>query len=90
MRLEIADLATGALIQVADTIPSSEFLGQAQFFDQYSRGASPWSPDGRSLAFASVDEASDAAWIYVARVGEDGRAQVQRLAEGDVAFWSPR
>ena len=90
VRLEIADVSTGALIRVADTIPSSEFLSAAQFFDQYSRGASPWSPDGRSLAFVSVDEASDAAWIYVARVGEDGRAQVQRLAEGGLATWSPR
>jgi Tol biopolymer transport system component len=90
LRLEIADVTTGALIQVADTIPSGEFLGQLQFFDQYSRGASPWSPDGRSLTFVSVDEASDATWIYAARVGEDGRAQIQRLVEGGLAFWSPR
>ena len=90
MRLEIADVTTGALIRVADIIPSGEFLGQLQFFDQYSRGASPWSPDGRSLTFVSVDEASDAAWIYAARVGEDGRTQIQRLVEGGLAFWSPR
>lgn len=90
MRLEIADVATGALVQVADTIPSGDFLNMLQFFDQYSRGASPWSPDGRSLTFVSVDVATDAAWIYVARVGEDGRAQIRRLAEGGLAFWSPR
>jgi len=90
MRLEIADVTTGALIRVADTIPSGDFLNMLQFFDQYSRGASPWSPDGRSLTFVSVDQFSDTAWIYAARVGEDGRAQVQRLAEGGLAFWSPR
>lgn len=90
MRLEIADVTTGALVRVADTIPSGDFLNMLQFFDQYSRGASPWSPDGRSLAFVSVDEATDAAWIYVARVGEDGRAQVERLVEGGLASWSPR
>lgn len=90
VRLEIADVSTGAFIRVADTIPSGEFLNAVPFFDQYSRGASPWSPDGRSLAFVSVDEISDAAWIYVARVGEDGRAQVQRLVEGGLASWSPR
>lgn len=90
MRLEIADVTTGVLVRVADTIPSGDFLNMLQFFDQYSRGASPWSPDGRSLAFVSVDEATDAAWIYVARVGEDGRAQVERLVEGGLASWSPR
>ena len=90
MRLEIADVTTGALVRVADTIPSGDFLNMLQFFDQYSRGASPWSPDGRSLAFVSVDEATDAAWIYVARVGEDGRAQVERLVKGGLASWSPR
>ncbi|MEO6063795.1 MAG: hypothetical protein ABIQ99_17830 [Thermoflexales bacterium] len=90
MRLEIADITTGALIRVADTVPSGDFLNMLQFFDQYSRGASPWSPDGRSLAFVSVDAATDAAWVYVARVGEDGKVQIQRLVEGGLAFWSPR
>ncbi len=90
MRLEIIDVVTGAVFRVADTIPTPDFLRVAQFFDQYSRAVSPWSPDGRSLTFVSVAGDGETSWVYISSMGEDDRIRVRRLTQGTLSFWSPR
>ena len=91
LRLEVVDAANGAALRVADTIPSRQFLQYLQFFDQYSRAVSPWSPDGKHLVFSSLIPERGAADIAVASLNDTASAMdVRRVAAGTVAFWSPK
>jgi Tol biopolymer transport system component len=91
LRIEIVDAATGAAVRVADTFPSRQFVQYLQFFDQYSRAVSPWSPDGRHLVFSSLFPERGAADVAVASLNDARSAvDVRRIAAGTIAFWSPR
>ncbi|MFN3705021.1 MAG: hypothetical protein ACK4WM_03385 [Thermoflexales bacterium] len=91
LRIEVLDLRTGKLYRVTDTVPSRQFAQYFQFFDQYSRAVTPWSPDGTRLVFASLRPEEGASDIVVATFNAAAdRYESRRIASGVLAFWSPR
>ncbi|MFC1463963.1 MAG: hypothetical protein ACFLMY_03850 [Candidatus Brachytrichaceae bacterium NZ_4S206] len=91
LRIEIVDVATGTKIKVADTYPSRQFIQYFPYFDQYSRAITPWSPDGRRLVLASISPTRETADIAVATLNAAGTSvDLNRIAAGTIAFWSPR
>ena len=92
----ILDVATGAIEELVDFIPSPDQMTVFQFFDQYAYSHQPWSPDSRYLVFAGIlrDRAVDAGLrsqsasrVYVLDTGPMRTIEV--LAPGILAFWSP-
>ncbi|NJM40262.1 MAG: hypothetical protein HC853_05610 [Anaerolineae bacterium] len=91
LRIEVIDAATGDAITVADTVPTRDFLQFFQFFDQYSRAVTPWSPDSSSLVFITVNSVSQTVDVGVATLDKTINAfTLSRVAAGSVAFWSPQ
>jgi TolB protein len=67
-------------------LPSQTFFEQyAPFFDQYAQAVTPWSPDGRSFAFAGVTGGRTGIWVQQV---EDGAAP-QLVSDGEFVTWSP-
>lgn len=91
LRIEVIDADTGSFTRVADTLPSQQFAQYLQYFDQYSRAVSPWSPDGRHLVFTSLLPNNNTADVAVASFNSNqGGPSLKRIAAGVVAFWSPK
>jgi Tol biopolymer transport system component len=91
LRIEIINVATGNKIKVADTYPSRQFIQYFPYFDQYSRAITPWSPDGRRLVLASISPTRETADIAVATLNAaQTGVDLNRIAAGTIAFWSPR
>jgi Tol biopolymer transport system component len=91
LRIEVIDPNTGTRTRVADTYPSRQFLQYLQYFDQYSRAVTPWSPDGKHLVFSSVSPERGTTDIAVGTVNDAQTGiDVTRIAAGTLAFWSPR
>jgi Tol biopolymer transport system component len=91
LRIEVIDIATSESTRVADTLPSQQFGQYLQYFDQYSRAVSPWSPDGRHLVFSTLLPDNNTADIAVASFdASEAGPSLKRVAAGVVAFWSPK
>ena len=78
--------------RLANFIPSREmlfvFFG---YFDQYAYSNSLWSPDSKSLVYTGRMAGSngtglDSVWVLPV----DGTSAASAVAEGSLAFWSPR
>jgi TolB protein len=80
----VYDRESGETKVVANFVPTLSFQQILPFYSQYQRSATIWSPDSRSLVLAGIDPAGGNA-IYT--VGADG-SQFQKIADGDLAFWS--
>ncbi|MEE9198232.1 MAG: hypothetical protein V3U26_00385 [Dehalococcoidia bacterium] len=78
--------------KLADFTPSSETLFTLfQFFDQYAYSNSLWSPDSDSLVYAGREPGTDGTGtdrVFVLPV--DGITPPRAIAQGTLAFWSPR
>jgi Tol biopolymer transport system component len=91
LRIEVIDPATGNRFKVADTYPSRQFLQYLQYFDQYSRAVTPWSPNGKHVVFSSVSPERGTADIAVGTLNSAQTGMsVSRIAAGTLAFWSPK
>ena len=77
------DLQSGDIKQVAAFEPQI-FKQVLPFFDQYQRSGTIWSPDSKNLVLSALDN-SGSPGILVA--GIDG-GPLQKIADGDLAFWS--
>ncbi len=66
-------------------LPSPEFLQSYVFFSwQYVETPRVWAPDGRAIAYAASQDGVSG--IFVHRLSDGAPV---RIADGDVAFWSP-
>lgn len=91
LRIEIVNPANGDRFKIADTYPSRQFLQYLQYFDQYSRAVTPWSPDGKRVVFSSMSQERGMADIAVGTLNSAQTGiNVSRIAAGTLAFWSPR
>ena len=96
----VLDPSDGSTWPLVEFIPSLDQLVVFQFFDQYAYSHSPWSPDSRSLVFAGriADLAVPASFGFGQQSEEPGIIVIdsepvpytQVIAEGILAFWSPR
>lgn len=91
MRIEIASLRGGAHIPVVDTFMTGDFRQYLQFFDQYSRSVTPWSPNGTHLAF-SGGQRTDAPPVFGIATFNPAKTEVtlSQLGQGSLAFFSPK
>ena len=91
LRLEVIDIASGKATRIADTYPSRQLQQYFQYFDQYSRSLSPWSPDGKHLVFATLSPTAQTVDVAVAAIDAVANSvSVKRVAAGTIAFWSPK
>lgn len=65
--------------------PTQEFLSVMQFFDQYQRSATIWSPDSLYLVISGEDQDENQG-IYVISVSKEESSRF--IAPGILAFWS--
>ncbi len=91
MRIEIASLSGGGLIPVVDTFMTGDFRQYLQFFDQYSRSVTPWSPNGAHLAFAG-GQRTDAPPVFGIATFNAAKTEVtlSQLGQGSLAFFAPK
>ena len=82
--VRVYDRISGDTKEVASFVPTAAFRQILPFYSQYQRSGTIWSPDSQSLVLSGVDSAGENA-IYV--VAADG-SQIQKIADGELAFWS--
>ena len=97
MLWSIYDRDTNLISDLVEFEPSGELRMMHVFFDQYIASHSFWSPDGESIVFAGDlidplsgpgDEERDIDTVWV--VNTAGEPKPIAIAEGFMAFWSPR
>jgi Tol biopolymer transport system component len=80
----VYDRASATTKQVAGFTPTDTFQQIFQYYSQYQRSDTIWSPDSQELVLSGVD-AGGANAIYT--VEADG-SHFQKIADGDMAFWA--
>ena len=97
LRWRVFDVDSGESWSLMDFRPSSDQLTILQFFDQFARSHSLWSPDSRSLVFAGrlADNAALASAggqenDRIIVVGADRAPTLTVIGEGTLALWSWR
>ena len=106
LRCVVVDMNTRRSRVALDFIPSAEQRTLFQFFDQYAYSHSPWSPDSVNLVFAGkpVGDAASASHpsqrnsrttaqqnaSQIIIVSAETASAPQIIADGIMAFWSPR
>jgi TolB protein len=84
LAVQVYDINSGETKQVSIFTPTDSFIQIFPFFDQYQRSGTIWSPDSKNLVLAGID-AKEGPSIFVVNV--DG-SKSQRIAAGNLAFWS--
>jgi Tol biopolymer transport system component len=82
--VRVYDRISGDTKEVTTFAPTVSFQQVLPFYSQYQRSSTIWSPDSQNLVLSGVDAAGENA-IYTVRA--DG-SQFQKIADGDLAFWS--
>ncbi len=97
LRYMMLDMVTGERRPLVDFTPTPDQSIAYDFSDQFAISHSPWSPDSRSLVLAGNLRHDGTAvslnrqvapQIYVVDAGKD--LAVTSIADGFLAFWSPR
>lgn len=100
LRWMVLDRKTGLRWPLVDFVPSLDQLTLFQYYDQYSKSHSIWSPDSRQIVFAGREAGlaigasfpptvdGENPLIYVVYV--DQSPIVSAIADGVMATWSPR
>jgi TolB protein len=82
----VVNVADGATVDFPSFRPTDAFLLLIPYFDQYAQSLSLWSPDGRQLVYADVDD-RQAASIRVLDTTQPNQP-ARRLVSGTFAAWS--
>ena len=80
----VYDRVSGTSKKAAAFSPTDSFTQIIPFYSQYQRSDTIWSPDSQELVLSGVDPAGGNA-IYT--VEADG-SHFQKIADGELAFWS--
>lgn len=91
----IVDVADGKISEVVDFLPARPMLIVFQYFDQYALSHRLWSPDSKHFVFtgsAGLDAhpatAIRSPSLYI--IDATSHATPKSVADGHIAFWSPR
>lgn len=87
VRLKVVPASGGATRTVATFSPTQEMAVYFSFFDQFAHSHSLWSADSRRLVVALREENGTSS-IQVADA--EGTEAPRTVAQGGLAFWSPR
>jgi Tol biopolymer transport system component len=91
LRIEVVNVTTANRVLVADTSPSRAVVDVLNFFDQYARALTPWSPAGDQLVFTDLHADASTIDMIVATLHADAiSVTLKRIGSAAVAFWSPR
>ena len=82
----VIHVADGAALDFPSFRPTDAFLLLIPYFDQYAQSLSLWSPDGRQLVYADVDDRQEAS-VRVLDTTQPNQP-ARRLASGTFAAWS--
>jgi dipeptidyl aminopeptidase/acylaminoacyl peptidase len=82
----VVNVTDGSSIDFPPFYPTDPFLLLVPYFDQYAQSLSLWSPDGRSLVYADMDERG-APSIRVLDT-QQPQQPARRLSDGTFAAWS--
>lgn len=87
LQLNVLDVTNGESKELFTFRPSGQFTSILPYFDQYHQSATIWSPDDNNLvlSFLTADGAPG-----IAIVAASGQLEPRLLAQGYLAFWSPR
>jgi Tol biopolymer transport system component len=93
----VMDVETGVSQPLVEFLPSIDQLTVFQFFDQYAKSHTQWSPDGNSIVFAgrlagNAVSASTAQQVpdSIIVMAIASFFTVDTIGEDTLAFWSPR
>jgi TolB protein len=91
----IVDVTDGKIAEVVDFLPARPMLIVFQYFDQYALSHRLWSPDSKHFVFsgsagpdAHPATAIRSPAVYI--VEAKAHATPKSIADGHIAFWSPR
>lgn len=90
---EIVNRSTHQVREIARFFPTPEFQFMAPHFDQFAQSHRFWAPDSRHFVYfgypttARDEKKPVPATVWIA---DTKTAKVARVADGRVAFWSPR
>lgn len=88
MAIDVIDTNGVGRINVANLIPTGAFLQYFNFFDQYSRAVTPWSPNGKHLSFAGAASPDAPTLAGVATLSADrSSVTLKSLGDGSLAFF---
>ncbi|MCI0712011.1 MAG: hypothetical protein L0154_17790 [Chloroflexi bacterium] len=82
----VYDMTAGTSKLVASIIPTRQMVYYLNFFDQFARSHSFWSPDGRYLAFGQTTS-NGRNVVSIVDVTEDNPV-VQEIMEGNIGIFS--
>lgn len=82
----VYDMAAGTSKLVASIIPTRQMVYYLNFFDQFARSHSFWSPDGRYLAFGQTT-ANGRNVVSIVDVTDDNPV-AQEIMEGNIGIFS--
>lgn len=85
LQWKVKDLESGATKLVTSFIPTETFINLLPFYDQYARSLTFWSPDSKSIVYASTDSSGNGT-IWIA--GVDSTTPPAKVGEGQFASWS--
>lgn len=80
----VYDRVSGNTKEVATFTPTDSFQQILPFYSQYQRSGTIWSPDSQDLVLSGVDSGGENAIYTVSANG----SHFQKIAGGDLAFWS--
>ncbi len=90
LELWVIDVSSGRSRRLSRFQPTRTFSEQVlPFFDQYARSHRIWSPDSSRLVLA-INDPDRGAGIHVVPVDGPDAGRARRVADGSIAFWSPR
>ena len=88
LELHVMDAVSGASRSVTTFVPTDDFRGVMQYFDQYQHSTTIWSPDSKNLVISGYPARGEpqelGAWIVAA----SGNLEPRFLTEASLAFWS--
>jgi len=97
LRWNAYDLAVGTQQRLVDFLPSTDQLVVFRYFDQYDPSHSQGSPGSGAILFAGRLAGTAISAVFRQRQPDQvfvmslpPRLTVDALAEGSLAFWSPR
>lgn len=85
LRWYVLNVTTGRSELFASFAPTRDMVYLLNFFDQFARSHSLWSPDGRYLVYAATDSAGKSA---VMLLDMQNGGSPTRVADGTMAVWS--
>jgi len=88
LKLYVADASSGKGKRLFSLLPPDDFWRMLQYFDQYSRSATIWSPDSQNLVVPTYLDAQNPPALLV--VPASGVTTPRLLQPGLVAFWSAK